>query len=212
MSAPKSGKPEFMLLEGILRCDPGMVRSALDKGASASIVDRDNPQIWRLISLDIEGAFPLYEAAVFTSRKRGGSNGGEIASLLLNAGAPINMVNDKGYTALHKAAVMNNPATVKALIEHGADVNIQSQRGYTPLHTAAFGRSPEAAFLLLQAGARMDVANEKGLDVISYAEKLGRSEMLALLHSHMSSEMISKVSKMNYNLNTFEARRARQRC
>lgn len=204
MSDSISSQPEFLLLDGILQCDPDKVRAALLRGASVSCRDRDAPKIWRLASLELRGSFPLYEAALFTSGQRGSKNGREIVSLLLDAGAPIDMANDKGYVALHQAALSNNAEVVSVLIERGADINARSLRGYTPLHTAVFGHAPQALCSLLSAGARVDLVNDKGLDVMAYAEKLVRSDMLALLHSHASASLIRKLHSMAGDVVTFE--------
>jgi ankyrin repeat protein len=63
----------------------------------------------------------------------------EAVKLLLDLGADINAVDNKGDTAMHGAAYGNFPTIVKLLAERGADVNIWKQpdtEGRTPLFIA----------------------------------------------------------------------------
>jgi ankyrin repeat protein len=83
----------------------------------------------------------------------------EAAKLLIAAGAPLNHVNNLGWTALMEAIVLgsggaNHTATVKALVEAGADVNIADRQGTTPLQHARRRAYVEMARILENAGAR----------------------------------------------------------
>jgi ankyrin repeat protein len=63
----------------------------------------------------------------------------EATKMLLDLGADLNAVDNKGDTAMHGAAYGNFPAIVKLLAERGADVNIWKQpdtEGRTPLFIA----------------------------------------------------------------------------
>jgi uncharacterized protein len=63
----------------------------------------------------------------------------EATKMLLDLGADINAVDNKGDTAMHGAAYGNFPAIVKLLAERGADINIWKQadkEGRTPLYIA----------------------------------------------------------------------------
>lgn len=64
----------------------------------------------------------------------------EFASILIDAGADVNLALPcGGETALHKAAVRNQPETMKLLIDRGGDVNRQTKvGGYTEMDY--FGR------------------------------------------------------------------------
>lgn len=83
----------------------------------------------------------------------------EAVKLLIAAGAPLNHVNNLGWTALIEAIVLgnggaNHTATVRALVEAGADVNIADRQGVTPLQHARRRGYVEMARILENAGAR----------------------------------------------------------
>ena len=83
----------------------------------------------------------------------------EAVKLLIAAKAPLNHVNNLGWTALMEAVVLgnggaNHTATVKALVEAGCDVNIPDRQGTTPLQHARRRGYVEMARILENAGAR----------------------------------------------------------
>jgi ankyrin repeat protein len=83
----------------------------------------------------------------------------EAVKLLIAARAPLNHVNNIGWTALMEAIVLgnggtNHTATVRALVEAGADVNIADKQGATPLQHARRRGYVEIARILENAGAR----------------------------------------------------------
>lgn len=65
----------------------------------------------------------------------------EVVSRLIEAGAPLDHVNNLGWTALIEAVVLGDGGpdhikTVKALVEAGADISIADRQGNTPLQLA----------------------------------------------------------------------------
>jgi uncharacterized protein len=83
----------------------------------------------------------------------------EAVKMLIGAKAPLNHVNNIGWTALMEAVVLgnggaNHTATVRALVEAGADVNIADKQGSTPLQHARRRGYVEMARILENAGAR----------------------------------------------------------
>lgn len=65
----------------------------------------------------------------------------EVVRRLTEGGAPLNHVNNLGWTALMEAVVLgdggpDHVATVRALVEAGADVRIPDRDGFTPLEHA----------------------------------------------------------------------------
>ncbi|MBS0535412.1 MAG: ankyrin repeat domain-containing protein [Proteobacteria bacterium] len=83
----------------------------------------------------------------------------EVVRMLIAAGAPLDHVNNLGWTALIESIVLGNggerhTATLKALVEAGANVNLADRSGATPL-TLAKGRGYAGMVAILEkAGAR----------------------------------------------------------
>jgi hypothetical protein len=83
----------------------------------------------------------------------------EIVHALIAAKAPLNHVNNLGWTALLEAVVLgnggrNHTATVEALVKAGADVNFQDRHGTTALGHARTRGYSQIARILESAGAR----------------------------------------------------------
>jgi ankyrin repeat protein len=83
----------------------------------------------------------------------------EVVKMLIAAKAPLNHVNNLGWTALMEAVVLgkggaNHTATVRALVEAGCDVNIADRQNTTPLQHARRRGYVEMARILENAGAR----------------------------------------------------------
>ncbi|MEA3027646.1 MAG: uncharacterized protein QOF91_2931 [Alphaproteobacteria bacterium] len=119
--------------------DLEMLKIALDGGASA-----------RNITSRYDGT------ALIAAAHLGHS---EAVKMLIAAKAPLNHVNNLGWTALMEAVALGNggadhTATVRALVEAGADVNIADKQGATPLQHARRRGYVEMARILENAGAR----------------------------------------------------------
>lgn len=83
----------------------------------------------------------------------------EVVRTLIRAGAPLDHVNNLGWTALIESIVLGDggprhTATLKALVEAGANVNLADRNGATPLALAKGRGYREMAAILEQAGAR----------------------------------------------------------
>lgn len=83
----------------------------------------------------------------------------EAVRILIAAKAPLNLVNNLGWTALMEAIVLGpgdrrHIDTLKALVEAGADVNIADRQGTTPLQHARRRGYTDMARILEDAGAR----------------------------------------------------------
>ena len=77
----------------------------------------------------------------------------EVVRRLIAAGAPLDHVNNLGWTALIEAVILGDGcpdqvATVKALVEAGADTSIADRRGTTPLQHALSSGYEEIADLI----------------------------------------------------------------
>jgi ankyrin repeat protein len=82
-----------------------------------------------------------------------------VVRTLIRAGAPLDHVNNLGWTALIESIVLGNGgarhvATLKALVDAGANVNIADRTGATPLALARSRGFGAMVALLEKAGAR----------------------------------------------------------
>jgi ankyrin repeat protein len=122
-----------------VRNDIDMLKIALDGGASAKTVTS------------------RYDGTALIAAAHLGH--AEAVELLIAAKAPLNHVNNLGWTALMEAIVLGSggakhTATVRALVEAGCDVNIADRQGITPLQHARRRGYVEMARILENAGAR----------------------------------------------------------
>jgi ankyrin repeat protein len=83
----------------------------------------------------------------------------EVVRVLVRAGAPLDHVNNLGWTALIESIVLGDggrrhTATLAALIEGGANVNLADRSGRTPLDLAQARGHAAMVERLRRAGAR----------------------------------------------------------
>lgn len=83
----------------------------------------------------------------------------EVVRVLIAAGAPLDHVNNLGWTALMESIVLGDggqahTATLAALVQAGASVNIADRAGITPLGHARRRGYAEMVRILESAGAR----------------------------------------------------------
>lgn len=81
----------------------------------------------------------------------------EVVETLIHAGAPLDHINNLGWTAVIEAIVLGNGGwkhtnTVKALIKAGSDLNISDRNGQTPLELAKERGYGNIVELLLHSG------------------------------------------------------------
>ena len=79
----------------------------------------------------------------------------DIADLLIQLGADINIKNDDGDTGLHAACRAGQKDIADLLIQLGADVNIKSNDHHTPLYCAYQSSSPSLVSLLVKSGSEV---------------------------------------------------------
>lgn len=83
----------------------------------------------------------------------------DVVRTLIGAGAPLDHVNNLGWTALIESIVLGDGGTrhtetLRLLVEAGANVNLADRNGQTPLSLARGRGFGAMATLLRQAGAR----------------------------------------------------------
>ncbi|MFL5616370.1 MAG: ankyrin repeat domain-containing protein [Gemmatimonadaceae bacterium] len=135
-----------------------MAKKLIANGANVSANNRRGAQPLHYASVGQPGSTtwaPKSQAAVVT--------------LLLNAGADPNAVDNSGVTPLHKAVRTRCTAAVRVLLAHGADPRRKNGSGSTPLHlavhntgrtgsgsTASAEEQRKIIHLLMEHGARPD--------------------------------------------------------
>jgi ankyrin repeat protein len=147
-------------------------RALLKHGANPNALDIDRYDIvtiaavandLEMLKLALEGGA---SAKNITSRYNGTAliaaahlGHAEAVKMLIAAKAPLNHVNNLGWTALMESIVLGNggaehTATLKALVEAGCDVNIADRQGMTPLQHARRRGYVEMARILEAVGAK----------------------------------------------------------
>ncbi|XP_063992491.1 rabankyrin-5 isoform X1 [Diachasmimorpha longicaudata] len=99
-----------------------------------------------------EGETPLSLAIKAPLKK-----GREIVAGLINAGANINEVNDRGLTLLHQAILKEDSATAIFLLENGADMNAKTPDNENPLQLSVHCRLGEVVEALCRRGVDTSV-------------------------------------------------------
>ncbi len=82
-----------------------------------------------------------------------------VVKMLIDAGAPLDHVNNLGWTALIESIVLGNGGprhieTLRALVHAGANVNIADRNGQSPLALAKSRRYATMVQILEKAGAK----------------------------------------------------------
>jgi cytohesin len=81
----------------------------------------------------------------------------KVVALYLEAGMPADAADDKGVTAVHKAAGQDDPKILEMLLKAGGDPNARAANEDTPLCEAADDGALKNVELLLKAGAEVNV-------------------------------------------------------
>jgi cytochrome c len=140
--------------------DAAAVTSALDKGAAIN---------------EIDGVTALYIACE--------AGNVELAKLLIDRGADVNLPVSWQRTPLFAANKGGYADIVKLLLSNGADPN-QLAKSQTPLHVAAENGCLQCVIHLVDAGADVNALTSNGSPPIHLAKLRGHDDVVAYLHSH----------------------------
>jgi len=148
------------------------MKALVDAGADANALDADRYDMVTIAAVaddpaTLEAALKLgNRAGNVTSRYDGTAliaaahlGHVEVVRILIKAGAPLDHVNNLGWTALIESIVLGDggvrhTATLDALVEAGANVNIGDRQGMSPLHLAEGRGYRDMADILQRAGGR----------------------------------------------------------
>lgn len=100
---------------------------------------------------------------------------------LLDAGAPIDERDHRGYSALMLAAYTGNVEAFDLLLSRRADPDSRDLLGNTVLMGAAFKGHLGMFHKLIAAGASAGLRNDAGQDARSFATMFGRAEIVKAL-------------------------------
>ena len=148
------------------------MRALVAAGADPNALDRDRYDVVTIAAVaddvrTLETALALGAGArSVTSRYDGTAliaaahlGHADVVRTLIRAGAPLDHVNNLGWTALIESIVLGDGGprhtdTLTALVSAGADVNLADRDGRTPLALARARGHDAMARVLEQAGAR----------------------------------------------------------
>ena len=149
---------DSLLLYAISFKDSGAYKFFLDNGADITLINNEGEGILHSIvysgvterllefiknytfdinARSINGMTPLH-LSTFIGKL-------EMAKILIEAGADVNIGDNECYTPLHDVAWNGNLEIVKSLLEHGANLHIRSEKGSYPLALAVDGDHEEVA-------------------------------------------------------------------
>ena len=101
--------------------------------------------------------------------------------LLVQAGANVNMFNEKGNTALTAACLKGHKEIVEILLDAGAIIDWTNQENDTPLTLAVLQGHVEIVKLLIARGANVNIRTKYGNTALSLAILKGHKEIVELL-------------------------------
>ncbi|WP_342189704.1 ankyrin repeat domain-containing protein [Spiroplasma endosymbiont of Dilophus febrilis] len=105
----------------------------------------------------------------------------EIAELLIDNGADVNLQDENDATPLYYAISTNNKEMVQLLINKGANIKNITKNGLTPLYYAIILDNKEMVQLLIEKGANVNMQDENGLTPLHFAIEENNQEMVQLL-------------------------------
>ena len=123
---------------------------------------------------DYGGSTPLILAAIFGKK--------EVARILIDGGADLDLRNSKGSTAIHQACFFCRPEIVDMLLVAGADSSQTDSHGHTPLEIVTLDLDDD-----LQ-GAYQHVYDWLNLKLDMDDIKRARIQIAGMLNAHASSQ------------------------
>lgn len=145
----------------LVKADPGRVNAPSPDGFSAtgfSAFFGHTALLRKLIALggDVNipsqnamRVCPLHSAAAHSDQGKAVA----LAAIVLEAGAKPNAQQQRGFTALHEAALKGNSALIELLLRHGADPGLANEEGTYPADLARSNGHSEAVRLLERRSA-----------------------------------------------------------
>ena len=137
-------------------------------------------QYYYLAAVNAQGDTPVIEAIK--------QNNNEILVLLLSRGADPNRPDAYGIAPILWAVRMGNKVALKILLAWQANPNAVDGNGFTPLRLATDEGNLEMIEPLLEYQADTSIKDIYGEDVLTFAEKIGRKDIVAVLRQAKGEE------------------------
>jgi ankyrin repeat protein len=103
---------------------------------------------------------------------------------LIGSGAPVDLADIAGLTALHHVAMNNRIGEVlQILLAAGGDPNKQDRYGCTPLHSAIIENQAEAVDMCLKHDADLEICDNDGYSPF-YTVRHADPALHAIVHKH----------------------------
>ena len=109
-------------------------------------------------------------------------NSNSVRESIVN-GADVNAKSNRGWTALHEAALYGHVDIVKILIEKGANVDAKDEAGRTAFHWAAWNGKVDIATFLIGKGADVDAKDKNNETAVEIAIKFGHHQIAELIEN-----------------------------
>jgi len=121
----------------------------------------------------------------------------EIAALLIENQADINIEDMKGWTPLHRVAAAGHTSITELLLaQFGISLSVNDEEDGTPLHLACQFGHGEIAALLTDAGAEVAIADLRGWTPLHWAAHNGKLACaLAVLENSTSQPDVDALDK-----------------
>jgi ankyrin repeat protein len=168
----RDGNGRTPMMVAAFRQDDAAVRALIEAGANVNALDHQSYDVITIAAVlnDLDTLKTVLAAGgnarAITSPYSGTAliaaahlGHAEVCEELVRARAPLDHVNNLGWTALIEAIVLGDggprhQATVDVLIKAGADLNLPDRKGNTPLALARQKGYTQIAEKLEQAGAK----------------------------------------------------------
>jgi len=147
------------LMRAISMSEYSLAKMLVEKGADINAVDKNSRSVLiyacdhqsrEFVKLLIDNGLDLKSAGGRNGFVYGALFGNvEFIKFMLELGADVNSLDERGHTALMMTAMAGNTGAIKLLLEKGADVTIKDSEGKTAVDFAA-GSGNEAAFKMLK--------------------------------------------------------------
>lgn len=157
--AAYAGQHEIMRLLVAAGADPNALENDRYDIVTIAAVENDVPTLEAALELGTKASnvTSRYDGTALIAAAHLGHV--QVVDMLVRAGAPLDHVNNLGWTALIESIVLGDGGarhteTLKVLVDAGANVNLPDGNGHTPLALAEAREFAEMVRILEAAGAR----------------------------------------------------------